>query len=509
MASIPKSWRVFHVVTSKCPNGNAKNLNGANANPFDLCIPENHDAWGPGDWEGLRIYVLPWMKLNGFNAIQISPIVKNVPGTEWKGKRFAPNHSYHPARLAPSIASIELEPHFGNKAELLRFIQAAHQLGIFVIADIVPNHLGYNSIDLEDHPEFFYNEDDLTAAQLTGDKIREATVTSMAGLPGLRHELWEVRRRLDLLWQFHISVGFDAFRIDALMHCGTFYQQYLRNYSPLAGFPLLGDDFPAFGENYAGNIFCDDHGLEVGGHTVMWQMGYGSTGHPWHFAVQEEASRSGNRPDVSRIAATQKLLVDNNVQSVGFVDNHDTERAMTMALEGGNSEAAATERVHLMLVLLYGFVSPPAVLYGTDILAQGWGVRGEQRKPPMPTSNRVIWTPPSSTPTLKLLRKLNFARANYASLESGWYDERYVGSGVFAYIRGLDSNTPVLVVANLWDSSVNAETLAGGIQLSDHFGESCLLRNLCGQVIPFVFTIKDGRLHGVLPPRSAYILSVD
>jgi Alpha amylase, catalytic domain len=331
----------------------------------------------------------------------------------------------------------------------------------------------------------------------------------MAGLPGLRHEHIEVRRRLDLLWQYHVAVGFNAFRIDALMHCSVFYQRYLREYSPLAGFPLVGDAyaFPAFGENYAGSIYRDDHGHETGGHKVMWEMGFGSTGHPWHFSIQEECSLPGNRADVSRITRTQKELVDNHAQSVGFIDNHDTDRAFSASLEAGNSVVAATERVHLQLVLLYGFISPPAVLYATDSLAQGYGVRALARG--LETSNRVIWTPPVSTPTLSLLRALNHARASHPSLESGWYSERYVGSGVLCYIRGLASNSPVLVIANLWDSSVNTENLLGGISIGDIFGESCDLRDLTGQVIPGAFTVQDSRLHGVLPPRSAFLLSVD
>jgi pullulanase len=509
MASIPNNWRVFHLVTSKGPNGNPANINGANTSPFDLCIPEDHNAWGPGDWDGVRLFVLPWLKLSGFNAIQISPICKNVRGNEWRGKRYAPNHSYHPAKLAPTTNSIELEPHFGDKSALVQLIQTAHSMGIFVIADIIPNHLGYDALDLLDHPEFFYNEDDLLAARLAGDKEREAVVNSelMGGLPGLRHEHWEVRRRLDLLWLYHINLHFDAYRIDALMHCSVFYQRYLRQFSPLAGYPLLGDNsYPAFGENYSGSIWFDDHHLAVGGHKAMWEMGYGSTGHPWHFCIQEECSLPGNRADVSRIAVIQKELVDNHAQSVGFIDNHDTDRAMSASLEAGNSVVAASERVHLQLVLLYGFISPPAVLYATDSLAQGYGVRALARG--LETSNRVIWTPPSSsTPTLSLLRALNRARANYTSLESGWYSERYIGSGILCYIRGLDNNNPVLVIANLWDSEAHAEDLQGYIQLGDHFGESCVLRDLTGQVLPGSFSVQDGRLYGALPPRSAYLLS--
>ncbi len=500
------------MVTSKGPNGNPSNIGGANESPYDKADLNNHDSWGVGDWEGVRTIVLPWLKLNGFNAVQISPIVRNIPFSEWKIERekklvvyrSSPNHGYHPRSLASSIEDIELEPHFGSKIDLMRLIQDAHKLGIYVIADIVPNHLGTKAELTKEHPEYFYSPDDLELAKLAGDSRRMYVVDneSMGGLPGLKHEQYEVRRRLDLLWVFHIELGFDAFRVDALSHCEWFYQDYLRRLSPLAGYPMLGAYYPVFAENYSGDLFRDDKGHEVGGHVAFWNQGFGTTGHAWHFQCQQEVSKSGSNADVGKIAQIQALLVQHNAQCVNFVDNHDTDRCYTAALKEGNSEAAASERVHCMLVLLYGFISPPAVLYATDSLAQGNGVRSS-------TSCRVNWTPPVSTPTLSLLRKLNRARSAYPALESGWYSERYVASGVLAYIRGMENELPVIVIANVWDFSVNTENLEGSIQLGDIFGNNCVLRDLTGQSVHDQFSVEGGRLHGTLPARSAYILSVD
>jgi alpha-amylase len=504
MTSIPNNWRIFQILTSKGPNGNPKNVNGKAEDDFDFANLSEHDAWGVGDWEGIRLFILPWVKKNGFNAIQISPITRQIVGStdEETGLRYAPNHAYHAKTLAPSINSIELEPHFGSKLELMRLIRDAHSMDIKVVADIVPNHLGYDCPLKLEHPEFFYNLDDLLLAQEAGDEVRAYVVNDkkMGGLPGLRHEHWEVRRRLDLLWLFHIQLGFDAFRVDALCHIGEFYQKYLRESSPLAGYPLLGNPYPVFAENYAGNIFKDDAGREIGGHVAFWNLGYGTTGHPWHFVCQKQVAKAGYSANVNKLADMQKLLIQNNAKCVGFIDNHDTDRCYTACLEAGNLADAAAERVHIMLVLLYGYVSPPAVLYGTDTLAEGNGVRSK-------TSCRVNWTPPFKTPTLTLLRKLNRARASYPALESGWYDERYVGNGVLCYIRGLADNDPVVVICNLWDSSVNTESLEGSIQLGNHFSD-CVLHDLTG-LATNTFSVIGGRLHGVLPPRSAYILSVE
>jgi glycosidase len=508
MASIPKNWRIFHLITSKGPNGDPQNINGADESPYDKADLNNHDSWGVGDWEGVRTKVLPWLKLNGFNALQLSPITRNVPFSEWEIEqdgakviyRSSPNHGYHTRSLASNLNDIELEPHFGSKEDLVRLIQDAHNLDIKVIADIIPNHLGYNAELVKERPEFFYSKDDVILAQLAGDALREYIVddSKMGQLPGLKHEHYEVRRRLDLVWIFHINLGFDAFRVDALCHCAEFYQTYLRKLSPIAGYPLLGDAYPMFAENYSGNLFHDDGGHEVNGHYSLWQKGYGTSGHPWYFACAEEISKAGQNAQVNRIAEIQSLLVQHESKCIGFIDNHDTDRAYTSCLLNGNSEVAASERVSIMLVLLYGFISPPAVLYGTDILAQGNGVRSK-------TSCRVNWTPPTKSSTLTLLRKLNRARASYPALESGWYSERYIGSGVLCYVRGFDNNDSVIVICNLWDSEARAEDLQGQIQIGDQFGD-CVLRDLTG-LATSTFSVQGGRLHGVLPPRSAYLLS--
>lgn len=62
------------------------------------------------------------------NAIWISPVVLNTE------KGF---HGYWAKNL------YEIEPHFGTKEELKALVKACHERGVWVMVDIVANHMGY------------------------------------------------------------------------------------------------------------------------------------------------------------------------------------------------------------------------------------------------------------------------------------------------------------------------------------------------------------------------------
>ena len=63
----------------------------------------------------------------GFNAIWISPIVENTPGSF---------HGYHMTNL------YNINPNFGTEQDLIDLIDVCHQRNIWVMVDIVANHVG-------------------------------------------------------------------------------------------------------------------------------------------------------------------------------------------------------------------------------------------------------------------------------------------------------------------------------------------------------------------------------
>ena len=79
-----------------------------------------------GNHQGL-INKLDYIEDMGFDAIWISPIVKNAEGSY---------HGYH------TIDFYDLNEHFGTKQDMLNLVQKCHDKDIKVMLDVVANHVG-------------------------------------------------------------------------------------------------------------------------------------------------------------------------------------------------------------------------------------------------------------------------------------------------------------------------------------------------------------------------------
>ncbi len=79
-----------------------------------------------GSFRGI-INNLDYISGMGFNAIWISPIVENTPGSY---------HGYHMTNL------YKINPNFGSEQDFIDLVKACHERDIWVMVDIVANHAG-------------------------------------------------------------------------------------------------------------------------------------------------------------------------------------------------------------------------------------------------------------------------------------------------------------------------------------------------------------------------------
>ncbi len=70
----------------------------------------------------------------GFNAIWISPIFENTNDSY---------HGYHMTNL------YKINPRFGTEDEFIQLIQACHQRDVWVMVDVVANHIGPVGLNYE------------------------------------------------------------------------------------------------------------------------------------------------------------------------------------------------------------------------------------------------------------------------------------------------------------------------------------------------------------------------
>lgn len=92
--------------------------------------------WGNycgGTWQGIA-NKLDYIQGMGFTAVWISPVVKNIGNTPYGN----PYHGY----WAQDIYA--LNPAFGTAAELKALSAALHARGMYLMVDIVTNHMAYN-----------------------------------------------------------------------------------------------------------------------------------------------------------------------------------------------------------------------------------------------------------------------------------------------------------------------------------------------------------------------------
>jgi len=80
-----------------------------------------------GTWKGLEKN-LGYIEKLGFDAIWISPVVSNFPGGY---------HGYWTKDFEG------LNSNFGTEQDLISLIRAAHKRDIYVMVDVVANHVGY------------------------------------------------------------------------------------------------------------------------------------------------------------------------------------------------------------------------------------------------------------------------------------------------------------------------------------------------------------------------------
>lgn len=150
------------------------------------------------------------VKNQGFNAIQISPLqkTKDDNSKEWW-------MLYQPINF-------NLGNRIGSVDDLKRLCEEAHKYGLYIIADVVVNHLASldNHGSLEAHPncdkDILYNRDCFKEKRnITNWNDRYQVTHYCMGLPGLNPNNKIVQEKIINMLNYYIECGISGFRFDA------------------------------------------------------------------------------------------------------------------------------------------------------------------------------------------------------------------------------------------------------------------------------------------------------
>lgn len=131
----PEQEVVYFVLPDRFENGDSSNDRGGSRggrlnHGFD---PSHKGFYHGGDLKGLT-QRLDYIAGLGATAIWLGPIYKNKPVQGQPGRESAGYHGYWITDFT------QVDPHFGTREDLKRFVDAAHSRGMKVYLDIITNH---------------------------------------------------------------------------------------------------------------------------------------------------------------------------------------------------------------------------------------------------------------------------------------------------------------------------------------------------------------------------------
>jgi glycosidase len=458
--------------------------------PFD---DPNFSGYQGGKFSGVRAQ-LSYIKALGAGAIWLSPALKNLP--------FA-TESYHGYGIHDFLHA---EPRFADNPaaaddELRELVDAAHAQGLYVIFDIVLNHVGdafayvgdgsYHPApqpvawrdktgaprrdwpDIEHIPsrdpdalvwpkelqrqEFFRRQGAMPAPQ-------DDTIGDFMSLKQMRSDNPDLQNFLIRAYQYVIArYDVDGFRIDTL--------RYLKGGLPLLFGNAVREFALAIGKkNFFtyGEIWTNDSEPDIarfigrnsndGGDFVGVDA---ALDYPL-FDVLKPAVKGFTPPAAvvdmyQRRKAVEKYILSSHGDAtryfVTFLDNHDVKERLRH--RDSAQQAMLDNEVTLGLACLYALPGIPCLYYGTEQGLTGAGTAD-------PAVREALWGGPGfeqANPFYKEIAKIGALRASVAALRYGRVyfrqlsgDGRNFGfsrwsPGVLAFSRILNDRE-ILVVAN-------------------------------------------------------------
>lgn len=392
---------------------------------------ENNPSRGPdhgmreycgGTWRGI-ISKLDYIQGMGFDAVWISPITKNIEELTEYGTAY---HGYWPEDI------YSVNPHFGTADDLLALSDALHARGMFLMVDIVVNHMG--SPPTVDYSRYVpFNDSSYYHPQsfITNYENQQETEEGWLGdehvpLPDLNTEDPTVVLTLQtwitkLVQRFKI----DGLRIDTFKHVRkNFWPDFVRAAGVWSvGEVLSGDpDYLSSYQPYVGGL-----------------LDYG-TYYPLKRAFHRDG---GSMYELTNLLTPQYRSKFRDMQQMStFMENHDMPRFTNDT----NADLAVVKNAMAWNLLTDGV---PIIYYGQE---QSYSGDGD------PGSRELMWTSNYNiTPLYQYIARLNQIR------KLGWD----VGFGTHLTTRlyvedhvAVTQKGPVLMVLTNLGSQARSKTIS-------------------------------------------------
>ncbi|MGB7556616.1 MAG: alpha-amylase family glycosyl hydrolase [Candidatus Korobacteraceae bacterium] len=346
---------IYLIMPDRFADGDPANNQPKEAAPgtYDRARPKTYHG---GDLKGIQDH-LPYLKDLGVTALWLTPLYDNDDSTS----------DYHGYGAVDEYA---VEDHFGTMKDYQELVAAAHQLGLKVLLDMVPNHVGPKHPWATSQPspswlhgtaEHHLNTDYDYAPIADPHAVKANYVSALEGwfanvLPDLAQENPLVAEYLlqNALWWAE-SGGIDGFRIDTFPYVPrTFWTYYNKGlFSTYPHFFTVGEIYnsdPTVTSYWAGGQTGFD-GVDTGLTTPF--------DFPMNSAIREVVAHGASAKKIVDVLRQDRLYPHPELL-VTFIGNHDMKRFLTDA-------DGSLEKLKLAFSLLATLRGIPQLYYGDEI----------------------------------------------------------------------------------------------------------------------------------------------
>ncbi len=410
---------------------------------------------------------LPQIKAQGYTAVQTSPVQPLKEPTNLSHHSVYGNWwvYYQPVDFTVTSDSGNA---LGTGEDLQSLIDAAHEQGIFVIVDVVTNHLGNETgNDLADEIPEKYEASEYwhTVTTNTSDYSDRFDVTQhcMGGLPDLNTANKQLQADIVAFLNTLVDMGADGFRFDAAKHIET----------PYDGASFASDFWPTVitgTETYARESYGKD--LYIYGELLDSINGVATYGYTRYMAVTDNTWGNSLRKNVAADIAALSTGYDRATTADALViwaESHDT-----YATDNASENSAGVSEADIIKTWAL-------VAARKDAMAL-YLARPADIMQPIGVASQTGWADPA-------VKAINDFRNAYAGQR-----EHIANEGNVSYIERGDSGA-VLVRLGSQSGSVSVTAYA--------LKEGGYVDSLTGNV----FTVAGGKLSGAVGDTGIAILT--
>ena len=368
-------WRgrsIYQLLTDRFSNDNS---NPVNCNLGNYC---------GGTYRGI-IKHLDYIQGMGFDAIWISPIVKNIEGAY---------HGYH------LIDLYALNEHFGTKEDLHELVRECHKRDIWVMVDVVANHVApvgtdYSRINPFNRPEHYHD----VCQIVDWNNQWQVENCRLCDLPDLKQENeWVANTLYQWIHDVVQEYDFDGIRIDTIMEVPKWFWD---KFTKASGVFQIGEAFngnPSYVAGYQGHV-----------DSVF--------NYPLYYAIKD--SFCGSMRNLEYYWFNTRLYFpDHSVLGV-FVENHDNPRFLNLCGDRKKFKNAS--------IFSLFFEGIPVYYYGGEQYFAGGAD---------PNNREVLWNNMDTRSDMyQALGAANRARKQYKIWEKPFV-QRYADDVFYAFTRG-------------------------------------------------------------------------